>query len=725
MSDITLRSTLDRALTHDEVDANFSNLNADKYEKNDAPFFADTSVSNLTVKGDLTVGYNNLIEADASLNGVGIGNGANYELSSYLVDVRGLSDTDNVEVHIENRSIADGASNGRTTLSLSSNGGSATSSVLELDAASLSMNGPSPLSGLILENGAGQGLAMANSGAMHIYTAGGSLTSGNIQINASGVVTIPSIAITGGAIDGVPIGSTTPSTGSFTTLDATSGTITDTLTVDTEVDTTLLTTLSAAVGTGGLTVLGASNVTGNSSVSGNLIVDTDTLYVDSTNDRVGINQAIPLYPLHASTRTSGEDSFNVFFENTNSLGVTNILMGPTSDPDEGMITYNQNDNSLSFTANTNKAVTVGSSGNVGIGTSSPTYTLDVKNTNVDYAPAARFTDNGNATNWARIDIKNNNATNNTGLIIVQDNGGNAIIRNDNNDGTARGMTFAAGGTTQGYFAFNTGAAIERMRIDSSGNVGIGTSSPASLLDIRGGGGGTIGDARDSAQQFIVAPSSGVASMKLVSSTAQICYGNATTNGTLAFVDRAVAGNGTERMRIDASGNLLVGQTFLHSGAGAQLNVNGKIAGNGYSCRAGAVGAFTNNEFNIQWTGSPFLWVDSTNVGQISIVSDYRVKRNVETQTETALSRIEMLRPITYQYANYGDLFQESDDVQEGFLAHELAEVIPSAVNGEKDDKSQIQSLKVDALCSVMVKAIQELSAELNSVKAELAALKGV
>ena len=55
--------------------------------------------------------------------------------------------------------------------------------------------------------------------------------------------------------------------------------------------------------------------------------------------------------------------------------------------------------------------------------------------------------------------------------------------------------------------------------------------------------------------------------------------------------------------------------------------------------------------------------------------------------------------------------------REGFIAHEVQEIIPSAVEGEKDAENQIQSLKLDALCSVMVKAIQELNAKFEEYKA--------
>ena len=69
-----------------------------------------------------------------------------------------------------------------------------------------------------------------------------------------------------------------------------------------------------------------------------------------------------------------------------------------------------------------------------------------------------------------------------------------------------------------------------------------------------------------------------------------------------------------------------------------------------------------------------------------------------------------LRPVTYELQDYGTLFKADGLAREGFIAHELQAVIPSAVDGEKDAPNQIQSLKLDALVSVLTKAIQEQQA---------------
>jgi len=167
---------------------------------------------------------------------------------------------------------------------------------------------------------------------------------------------------------------------------------------------------------------------------------------------------------------------------------------------------------------------------------------------------------------------------------------------------------------------------------------------------------------------------------------------------------------------------MVGTDFrLASGT---LTVAGSTQTDGLVSHAGTGGAFGSNKFNFQWTGNPILWVDGTNVGQIATVSDYRIKRNIASQTESGLAKVMQLRPVVYQLANYNNLFVASDDIKEGFIAHELQEVIPSAVSGQKDAEDQIQSLKLDAVCAVLAKAIQEQQAQIEALKADVAALKG-
>ena len=408
------------------------------------------------------------------------------------------------------------------------------------------------------------------------------------------------------------------------------------------------------------------------------------------------------------------------------------------------------------------AVTIDASGNVGIGTSSPAYKLDVNG-------AIKVSGDGSS----------------VALYTPADQ----ALRQTGASGGTWYFDVATGGATNGSFVWrSSNSYTERMRIDSSGNVGIGVTPFANTLskslDLVGGGGlwgynttgmfvtsnvyydsvwkykatgaaavyyqavgghqwytvasGTAGTTAtlaevmrtDTSGNFMVGVSSAEARVTIGGSAATaasstICrIGNLdyTTNtvlsvapGVVNFDAPGVIGG---RLKITSDGYLCVGV------ASAGWGIVGSVNALGYAARAGQTGGFSGNGFNINWTGSAQLWIDTTNLGTITVSSDYRIKRNIETQTVPALERVMALRPVTYQMADYKDgLFKASDDIKEGFIAHEVQEVIPSGVDGVKDDENQIQSLRVDAILAVAVKAIQEQQALITDLTTRLSALE--
>jgi hypothetical protein len=194
-------------------------------------------------------------------------------------------------------------------------------------------------------------------------------------------------------------------------------------------------------------------------------------------------------------------------------------------------------------------------------------------------------------------------------------------------------------------------------------------------------------------------------------------------------------NGTEVARIDSSGNLLVGTT---SNASSGLNTRTFSVGNS---TYGAIGA------SCPGSGSayPVYFQDSdntsttqvlvrinrsaTNVGNIYTTniatvygtsSDYRLKNNVIPMTD-ALSKIAKLKPVTYKWNS-----DNSDG--EGFIAHELQEIVPQAVAGEKDavdaqGNPKYQNIDTSFLVAILVSGIQELSAQVTELQTEVTALK--
>ena len=150
---------------------------------------------------------------------------------------------------------------------------------------------------------------------------------------------------------------------------------------------------------------------------------------------------------------------------------------------------------------------------------------------------------------------------------------------------------------------------------------------------------------------------------------------------------------------------------------------GAVKAKGFNTRTGHGGAFGNNLFNINWTGSAAqLYIDSTSQGTISLSSDYRIKKDVESISVNCIDRIKQLRPVQYQIRDY-DIYVADGVTREGFIAHEVGEVIPSGCEGVKDAADEIQSLRLDAILSVTVKALQEAVTKIEALEARVAALE--
>jgi hypothetical protein len=269
------------------------------------------------------------------------------------------------------------------------------------------------------------------------------------------------------------------------------------------------------------------------------------------------------------------------------------------------------------------------------------------------------------------------------------------------------------------------APSERLRITSAGDVGIGTSSPSQKLDVSGNinvsGTGTS-SFTSTATSPVQINGASIPTLTIRNSTTPVetQIRSTTTEGLIrTATDHPLvfATNASERARIDTSGNLLVGTTSLNpSGAGTDGRVvissanGGQSALTCYNAGTGAVNIVSLENGNgqvgrIQISGTSTSYLTS---------SDYRLKENIKSMTG-ALAKISQLKPVTYKWKVDG-----SDG--QGFIAHELAQIVPECVGGEKDavdanGNPQYQGIDTSFLVATLTAAIQELKAEFDAYKA--------
>jgi hypothetical protein len=353
------------------------------------------------------------------------------------------------------------------------------------------------------------------------------------------------------------------------------------------------------------------------------------------------------------------------------------------------------------------ALNIDTSGNVGIGTASPTSFSTYKYLHVQ----------GSAV------------------------GTGGIFYTSTSDLSVTGQFYSAtgqvsiGSNTSTPLVFST-AATERARIDSSGNVGIGTASPSTYGKLAIFGGSTANSPILAIVSNAYNSQQGCSLDFLRDGYTQPIQARISTqdNGAVASnlifstkVD-GTAGALTERARIDSSGNVLVGKT-----AASITNVGWALKPTFSSEYSFDMGGTTNECFNYNNTGTGtydiafryqgvtkgYIRTTSTSVA-FTNVSDYRLKEDVQPMTG-ALAKVAALKPVTYKWKVDG-----SDG--EGFIAHELAEIVPQCVTGEKDavdedGNPKYQGIDTSFLVATLTAAIQEQQSIIQSLTDRVAQLE--
>jgi hypothetical protein len=265
---------------------------------------------------------------------------------------------------------------------------------------------------------------------------------------------------------------------------------------------------------------------------------------------------------------------------------------------------------------------------------------------------------------------------------------------------------AASGTAGNVISFT-----QAMTLDASGNLALGQTTATDsanfsrALDINGPSGSAL-----------YARTAG-------SATNWTYYGNAGNsgyinnngNGVLAFYN-----NGSERMRIDSSGNLLVGTTNSSNsaGTGIKFSANGLaasvIADSGTAADTWNVYNTTAGAFRFYVTNNGTIFATSTT---ISAISDERLKENIQ-DIDTGLNAIMALKPRRFDWKEGKG--QDKKNVA-GFIAQEFETVFPECVSTSKagEDGIEYKNINHETLIPTLVKAMQEQQALIQSLKARL------
>jgi hypothetical protein len=531
------------------------------------------------------------------------------------------------------------------------------------------------------------------------------ITTGNVTNMSSG-----NVAITGGSINGTTLGATTASTANVTTL-----------------------TTSSTVTINGGTANGVAYLDGSK-----VLTTGSALVFDGTN--LGIGTSSPWTKL--SVYGSGDQRIAVTSP-TGGSTIAAIDLSPSLTAGEAAanapqariyaVDSNYSANIIfaskvtGATANALQTrMTLDSSGNLGLGVTPSAWGGSFKAFQIASGGTSLWSD-GSVAFYNR-----NTFYDGTNRKYVVD--GFAQEYAQLNDGS-HAWKITTSGSANGNISFT-----QAMTLDASGRLLVATTSntDGSALQVDAGNvGSTLYTAlfRNTNTSTAVYNTLRFIQGATGSATGYVGTGGSTV-GNAAFQNNFVVGtqtssalvfatNDTERARITSGGNLLVGTT---SDTPAQSNVSGfKVGGgqiecNGTDTQAAFFGRSNDGQV-IRFYNAGAAAGNISNTGTTTSyngTSDYRLKENIQPMVG-ALEKVAALKPCTYTWKVDGRLGQ-------GFIAHELQEVIPDAVQGTKDEvdengNPEYQGIDPRMIVATLTAAIQELKAQNDDLRARVAQLE--
>ena len=455
--------------------------------------------------------------------------------------------------------------------------------------------------------------------------------------------------------------------------------------------------LGTAYGGTGLTSFTANGVVYASSTSAlatgsNLVFDGTNLAVGTTstsNASLTVNNVNLTSPLYIGSQ-SDSLSWGGFFVN----GATSSTAGNGMYGKSGASLYFNCASSYShiWTINGGEKMRLNSSGYLGIGTSSPSTPLHIYTT----------------TATSKITLADSTVGSGYGGVLygygVAGTGGYMEIGvTDGSASYTKGIRVTQQATSIQFF---TGASsvsnTEIARFDSSGNLGIGTTSPNSKLDVSNIGTNT------SVSMRLTSNDSGGNSVRFV--TTQNADGSVTLNSnqgnngsTTAMIFQQAS---TERMRIDSSGNLLIGCTSAGVGYASQGIIFEPAGYESVNHASGTSSGSAYIAFGYNSAGIGSITQNGTTGVLYNTSSDQRLKTNI---VDAPAGNIDQIKIRSFDWKSDG-----SHNTY-GVIAQELLEVAPYAVH-VPTNPDEMMGVDYSKLVPMMIKEIQSLKAEVATLK---------
>ena len=373
------------------------------------------------------------------------------------------------------------------------------------------------------------------------------------------------------------------------------------------------------------------------------IADDEKLRLDSSGN-LGIGGS----PVSSTRRLMVKDSGDVRVDirsgaDTN-LGA--IDFSDTSNTARGQLVYDHDDDSMQLTTSSAERMRIDSSGNVGIGETSPDSLFHIKGSAVVQTVESSSTSGGS------LNFKNGSTTNGFYVGLRGNTTGDAFLyHGDNKD-----------------IEFWTNAA-QRMVLTNTGRLGIGTTSPSFPLDVVSSGDTTV---------------------------------RVRTTGTTASDDAI--------FRLQIGGN--TADSIIQFGDSDDADA-GRIA---YHHNGNTMRFFTGAAEEMRLENDGDLHVDGNVIAYSTTISDERLKDDVQDITG-ALDTIDALRGVTYTW-NAGSREGQRDY---GVIAQEVEQVIPEIVHDTTmpllgDEETVYKSVDYEKLCAVLINAVSDLRAEVEELK---------